>query len=156
MISNFQVFDPSPWFIKYLPVVEDAAMSIHFEDAGYEYSDSILGMGTIIIMVALIIIILLVLCPLSILYCCTKFRNFFKKQLGAIIFGRIIVFMDTSMLVITTCSWINLYQVHSGAMEISLSYYVSIGSLVLIAISSAGIFTYLLNFYLIRGAWKES
>ena len=86
---------------------------------------------------------LLVLCPLSILCCCTKLRNFFKKQLGAIIFGRIIVFMDASMLVITTCSWINLYQVHSGTMEISLSYYVSIGSLVLIAISSAGIFTYL-------------
>ena len=90
-------------------MVENAPIDIHFEATGYEYSDSILVMGTIVIMFALAILIPLVLLLLSILCCCKKLRDYLKKQLSATVFGRIIVFMDGSLLVITTACWINLY-----------------------------------------------
>ena len=58
-------------------------------------------------------------------------------------FNRTIKFFDTQLLVVTACAWINIYQVDRQVIEKSLSYDVSIGSLVMTGACMIGLFTYL-------------
>ena len=53
-------------------------------------------------------------------------------------------FFDPQLLVVTTCAWINIYQVHREAIERSLSYDMSIGCLAFTAIGLLALFVYLL------------
>ena len=100
-------------------------------------------MGSVLIIIVVAPAIILIILPLRYLCCCQRVRDFAKKQLGLIFFNRIISFFDTSLLVITTCAWINIYQVDRGAIIKSLSYHVSVFALTLITVSLAALFIYL-------------
>ena len=117
---------------------------MHFEKFGYIYSDSILGMGSVITILVMVPVIVLVLLPIKYLCCWQAVRNLVQKQLDQTLFNRVINLVDGSLLVVTTCAWINIYQVHRAAIEPSLSYSVAISALALIAVSLTALFTYML------------
>ena len=77
------------------------------------------------------------------LCCCQKVRDFVKRQLDLTLFNRTINFLDTQLLVVTTCAWINIYQVDRQVIEKSLSYDVSIGTLVTTGACIIALFTFL-------------
>ena len=144
-VSNLHFFDTSGAITETLPVAEDdEAVNLHFEKFGYIYSDSILGMGPVIIIIVMVPFIILVLLPMKYLCCCQVVRNFVQKQLNLTLFNRVINFVDGSLLAVTTCAWINIYQVNREAIDPSLSHSVSIAALTLIAASLTVLFTYLL------------
>ena len=51
--------------------------------------------------------------------------------------------MDATLLVLSTCAWINIYQVDHQAADKSLSYGVSIGIFILLGACMIALFTYL-------------
>lgn len=55
-----------------------------------------------------------------------------------------ITFLDTSMLVVATCSWINLYRASLGQISVTFSYYIAMVTLILYLIYAAYISAYLL------------
>lgn len=111
LVTNMEIYDPSEHFVENLPVVENDALNMHFEETGYEYSDSILSMGSVLIIAVLLLVALPIMLLLSILCCWSKPRQFFKVQLQKTFLNRIITFIDSSLLVIATCACINIYQV---------------------------------------------
>lgn len=104
-----QLFDPSEYMADTLPVDENEALNTHFEETGYETSDSILGMGSVLIIMVLLAAALLVLVLLWLLCCCQRARQCIARQLQKTLFNRVILFIDSSLLVIATCSWINIF-----------------------------------------------
>ena len=62
-----------------------------------------------------------------------------------IYFNRIIIFLDSQILVITTCACINIYQVNRKVVDQNFSYDAANVSLVLITASLLSLFTYLLK-----------
>ena len=105
-----------------LPVKEDEAVNLHFERFGYIYSDSILSMGSVLTVIVLTPVIILVFLPMKYFCCSQLVKNFVQKQLRLTLFNRVIDFVDASLLVVTTCAWINIYQVNRKAIDLSLSY----------------------------------
>ena len=79
VISNFQLFDIGNYMVDTLPVFESESINIHFEETGYEYSDSILSLGTIIIIIFIVPVILLIILPMRYFCCCLRVRNFLKQ-----------------------------------------------------------------------------
>ena len=129
--------------IETLPVFESEAINVHFEKSGYEYSDSIRSMGSVIVTIVAAPILLGILLVMSYLCCSQRVRDMFRRQLDLTLFNRTINFLDASLLVVTTCAWINIYQVDRQVIEKSLSYDVAIASLVMTGASIIGLFTYL-------------
>ena len=70
-------------------------------------------------------------------------KKFFKRQLKKTVFDRIIMFIDASIMVISTSAWVNIYQVSRGAVPTSLSFYISIFLLFLLTLSYAAILVYI-------------
>ena len=65
--------------IETLPVVQSDAINTHFEEVGYEYSDSVLSMGSVLVIILtsplLVIILLVIRCAC----CCQRVENFAKQ-----------------------------------------------------------------------------
>lgn len=93
-ISNLQFFDPSGPMVDTLPVFENEAINIHFEETGYEYSDSILSMGSAIVILVIAPSLVVIILAMRFLCCCQLMRNFFKRQLQLTLFNRAINFVD--------------------------------------------------------------
>lgn len=47
LVTNIQVYDPSPIYMFLLPLERSEPVNIHFEDTGYESSDFVLNSGSI-------------------------------------------------------------------------------------------------------------
>ena len=110
-ISNLQFFDLSDPMVDNLPVFKNEAINSHFEKSGYEYSDSILSMGSVIVTIVATPFIVAIILVMRYLCCCPRVRDFINRQLDLTLFNRTINFLDTQLLVVTTCAWINIYQV---------------------------------------------
>ena len=81
MIANLSLFDPYESLTKFLPVNDNEAMNLHFEEIGYEYSDSILNMGSIVLIVLMAPVVFLVILLLKYICCWQSVRNYFSEQL---------------------------------------------------------------------------
>ena len=142
-ISNLQFIDLSDPMADNLPVFKNEAINLHFEESGYEYSDSILSMGSVIVTIVVAPLLVAMILAMRYLCCCQRMRDFFKRQLDLTLFNRTINFLDTQLLIVTTCAWINIYQVDRQVIEKSLSYDVSIGSLAMSGACIIALFTFL-------------
>lgn len=143
MVCNMQVINPSQLIKESLPVDENEALNVRFEQTGYEFSDSILAMGTVFIVLVFLPVCIVALALLSYACCFDKLRKFFRRQLDKTLFNRIITFVDSSLLVMSTCAWINVYQVWRGTIEYSMSYYTSVVILALIFVYLIALIGYL-------------
>ena len=77
--------------------------------------------------------------------CSQRISELFKRLLREMLFNGLIAFVDASLLVIATCSWINLYQISRQAIGKNFSFYASI---CLLSLLFAYLFT--ICFYLLR------
>ena len=93
-ISNLQLFDLSKPIVEHLPVNENEAINLHFERSGYEYSDSILSMGSVIVTIIVAPFLVAMILVMRYLCCCQRVRDFSKRQLDLTLFNRTINFLD--------------------------------------------------------------
>ena len=94
-ISNLQLLDLSKPMAEILPVFENEAINLHFEKSGYEYSDSILSMGSVIVIIVVVPFLVAMILLMRYLCCCRRMRDFAKRQLDLTLFNRTINFLDT-------------------------------------------------------------
>ena len=119
-------------------------MNLLFEGTGYEYSDCFLNLGTLLLIMVVGLVLILCYFILSFICCFKRSREFFKMQLSKTFFNRILVFVEAEILVVTTCCWINLYQVSRGIIKRDISFYFSIVLLSVISVIVIIFFIYLL------------
>ena len=94
-ISNLQLLDLSEPMVENLPVNENEAINLHFEKSGYEYSDSILSMGSVLVIIVVAPFLVAMILVMRYLCCCQRMRDFVKRQLDLALFNRTINFLDT-------------------------------------------------------------
>ncbi len=143
-IANFEFYDPTDYFIEYLPINESDPINERFEATGYESSDFFVNAGMILVILSVAPALLLFAFILgAILCCCPKVALFLRKQIKKTFFNRIIFFAEGTMIVLATCSAINLYQHSKGEVDSKLSYYVALGFAAAFALYSISITSYL-------------
>ena len=78
-ISNFHVFDFSDLMTSSLPVYKNEALNIHFEETGYEHSDQILNMTTIIVFFLIALIFVSLMLAIRCACCCQRVKGYAKR-----------------------------------------------------------------------------
>ena len=65
--------------IDNLPVLQNDAINRHFEEVGYEYSDSVLSMGSVLVMILISPLIAIIFLVIRYVCCCQRVENFAKQ-----------------------------------------------------------------------------
>ena len=110
-IVNFEVIDIKDYMVDFLKIEESDPINIHFDASGYETSNVFLNMGPVLVIIVISPIYIGILYLLSKCCCFTKVRNYLTRVLKKTLFNRMIMFVEGIMLLVSTCAWINIYQV---------------------------------------------
>ena len=130
--------------MDFLKIEESDPVNIHFDASGYSTSNAILNMGPVFVILVISPIYIGILYLLSKCCCFAKVRDYFSRVLKKTLFNRMIMFVEGIMLLVATCAWINIYQVYSGAIKSTNSYYFSYAILAATCLYSFAICIYLL------------
>ena len=126
----FEFYDTTDIAMATVQAEESDAVDVHFESVGYETSDSILNSGPITIIIILAPFLILLLYLLSRFCCFQRCRAYFKSQLEKTFFNRVIIFVDSSFLILGVSCTVNIYQVYVGVISKNFSYYFAIFAIV--------------------------
>ena len=111
-IVSFELYDPAEDLAKALNLEDNEPVNLLFESTGYERSDFVLNMGFMFLfMLAIPLILASILLCSYLCKCLPKFRACCRGQSDKTFFNRILMVLETSMMIVITCAVINIYQV---------------------------------------------
>lgn len=125
-MMNFDVVDIQEYIIDNsegeIEIEETEPINIHFDASGYQSGDAITNSGTVLIILAILPLFIGVMYLFSLCCCCARVRTCFRNRLKKTFFNGIIMFFEGIMLLVSTCAWINIFQVQNGVLKSTFSY----------------------------------